>query len=252
MTKFHQRILKIFSANAVSIEPSFLRQFCWDSDQNSFDSPNSRLSPIIYVCVQIRKFLIAENFTESSQPKTDRVCHDHNSQTDRVWLTTDRVPTSTRPVFSVLHLMSLEPLAHPLVSFRIVTGTPPPWKDSLRCNAFIHLRIFHAGVFYCWPRPQAPTSTMDVQTSHEKNTLRPTKTDRVLHWTGRVFNILVCKDRPVFLHTRPVIFSASFWPVFSKATSNQNQWEKKILLSKSTMLFHLRWLSELYIASIKK
>ena len=73
----------------------------------------------------------------------------------------------------------------------------------------------------------APTSTSDVKTSHEKNTLRPIKTDRVLHWTGRVFIMLVCKDRSVFLHTRPVIFSASFWPVFSKATSNQNQWRKK-------------------------
>ena len=61
MTKFHQRILKIFSANAVSIEPSFLRQFCWDSDQNSFDSPNSRLSPRIYVCVQIDSSVF-ENF----------------------------------------------------------------------------------------------------------------------------------------------------------------------------------------------
>ena len=56
----------------------------------------------------------------------------------------------------------------------------------------------------------APTSTSDVKTSHKKNTLRPIKTDRVLHWTGRVFIMLVCKDRSVFLHTRPVIFSASF------------------------------------------
>ena len=76
------------------------------------------------------------------------------------------------------------------------------------------------------PKPHLQL-TMDVQTSHEKNTLRPIKTDRVLHWTGRVFIMLVCKDRSVFLHTRPVIFSASFWPVFSKATSNQNQWRKK-------------------------
>ena len=44
-SKFHQCILKIFSANAASIEPSFLRQFCWNSDQNSSDSPNLRLCP---------------------------------------------------------------------------------------------------------------------------------------------------------------------------------------------------------------
>ena len=35
----------IVSVNAPSIEVSFLRQFCWNSDQNSFDSPNSWLSP---------------------------------------------------------------------------------------------------------------------------------------------------------------------------------------------------------------
>ena len=44
-SKFHQHILKVFSANAASTKASFLRQICWNSGQNSFDSSNSRLPP---------------------------------------------------------------------------------------------------------------------------------------------------------------------------------------------------------------
>jgi hypothetical protein len=37
-----------------------------------------------------------------------------------------------------------------------------------------------------------------------------------------------------------------------ECNKHSNLMEKKILLSKSTMLFHLRWFSDLYVASIKK
>ena len=124
MSKFHQRILKIFSANAVSIEPSLLRQFWWDSDQflrlPQFSSPKDYHQLQIDSSAEILswKFLIAENWKFTAQHR--RVCRIPvwyyiytNSQTDRVYLKTDRVPTSTRPVFSVLHLTSLVPLHTP-------------------------------------------------------------------------------------------------------------------------------------------
>ena len=37
LSKFHKVILKIFSANAASIEPSFMRQICWNSPLISSD-----------------------------------------------------------------------------------------------------------------------------------------------------------------------------------------------------------------------
>ena len=147
MTKFHQRILKIFSANAVSIEPSFLRQFCWDSDQNSFDSP-------ILDCLQgfIYAFKLIAPCSKISDCRKLKV---HSPKLTGPAMTTIHKPTGfdSRPTgyqhppdrsFLFCILRHLYPCIPP--SILSCRHWHPTDMKRFFYNAFIHLRIFH---FYC-------------------------------------------------------------------------------------------------------
>ena len=146
MSKFHQRILKIFSANAVSIEPSFLRQFCWDSDQflrlPQFSSPEffCKLIARRRYCVKIsdcRKLKI-----HSPKPTGSVI----PQFTNRPGLPQDRPGTNIHPtgLFCSASYVTCTP-AYPLSILSCRHWNPTDMKRFFY-NAFIHLRIFH---FYC-------------------------------------------------------------------------------------------------------
>ena len=168
--------------------------------------------------------------------------------TNRPGLPQDRPGTNIHPtgLFCSASYVTCTP-AYPLVSFRVVTGTPPTWKDSFTTHSYTcEFSIFTVDHV---PSPNFNQGCEDLA--------------RKKHFASDKNRPGLALDRSGFHHAGlqgPIGISAYptghifcfFLTSLFEGNKQPKSMEKKILLSKSTMLFHLRSFSDLYVASIKK
>ena len=163
---------------------------------------------------------------------------------------TDRVQTFTRPVFSVLRLTSLVPLHTPKYPF--VSSLEPQRHEKILLQRIHTLANFPCGRFLLLTTSPSPNFNHGCADLARKKHFASDKNRPGLALDRSGFHHAGLQG-PIGISAYPTghIFCFFLTSLF-EGNKQPKSMEKKILLSKSTMLFHLRWFSELYVASIKK